>query len=197
MVHDSDIFFYWLADSGTPLDDYDSDPGYFEALDTPPQGGGVEVLMRHCNPGVSAHRLDGLLHQKISAADDAGGATASPNRLARLLADQQTRLDAAIAQFPERAAELHEAIREQNVEMAASFADLAANGGQADEPGTGSFAFVEPMMEELAEYLGISPGRVQHSFRYLQQGEGEGAMLRVGCDGARAVKFERAPAAPP
>jgi hypothetical protein len=197
MVHDSDVFCYWLADKGAPLDVYDSSPGYFVGQDTPPQGGRVEILLRYCRAGVAAHRLDALLHQKLSAADEAAGNTRPRTRLQRLMADQQARLDAAMAQHPERAAEIREAIRKQDAEIAASLATMDAKTGQADKPLMGSFLFIEPMMDELAGYLGLSPERARCSFDYLERGEGVGAMTRIDASGARPVSFPPAPASPP
>jgi hypothetical protein len=46
LVHDDDIFAYWLYENGDLVDAYDSCPGYFSGKKTPPSGGNVEAL-RH------------------------------------------------------------------------------------------------------------------------------------------------------
>jgi hypothetical protein len=51
MVHGSDIACYWLFDNGQILDEFNSDPGYFDAdADGPPSpaGGRPDVLSRYC-----------------------------------------------------------------------------------------------------------------------------------------------------
>jgi hypothetical protein len=67
MVHDSDIACYWLFDNGQLLDEYNSDPGYFESdADGPPSpsGGRADVLLRYCRPGVRQDELAAMLSQE-------------------------------------------------------------------------------------------------------------------------------------
>ncbi|HWX18482.1 MAG TPA: hypothetical protein VN578_01125 [Candidatus Binatia bacterium] len=49
LVHDDDIFAYWLYEAGDLVDAYDSCPGYFSGKKTPASGGNVEAL-RHLLP---------------------------------------------------------------------------------------------------------------------------------------------------
>lgn len=48
LVHDSDIFAYWLCESGRLTDAYDSAPTYFDphAAPSPPSGGKPEILCK-------------------------------------------------------------------------------------------------------------------------------------------------------
>src|SRR5207253_8734698 len=67
MVHDSDIACYWLFDNGQLLDEYNSDPGYFDSdADGPPSpsGGRTEVLLRYCQPGLRPAELAAILAQQ-------------------------------------------------------------------------------------------------------------------------------------
>jgi hypothetical protein len=67
MVHDSDIACYWLFDNGQLLDEYNSDPGYFDSdADGPPSpsGGRTDVLLRYCRPGVRQEDLAAMLAQE-------------------------------------------------------------------------------------------------------------------------------------
>lgn len=67
LVHDSDIACYWLFDDGQLLDEYNSDPGYFDPdTDGPPSpaGGQPEILLRYCRPGVRPEELAAILSQE-------------------------------------------------------------------------------------------------------------------------------------
>ncbi len=46
LVHDGDLFLYWLYEAGRLVDEYDSAPAYFQtdAEPTPPKGGNPEAL---------------------------------------------------------------------------------------------------------------------------------------------------------
>lgn len=44
--HDDDVLMYWLYNTGTLLDHYNLDPGYFEDNALPPQGGDADLLCR-------------------------------------------------------------------------------------------------------------------------------------------------------
>src|SRR5215510_10381380 len=57
IVHDSDIFLYWLCANGSELDRYNSAPGYFTGQETPPEGGNPDMLAACCKPGTSTDRL--------------------------------------------------------------------------------------------------------------------------------------------
>jgi hypothetical protein len=67
LVHDSDIACYWLFDNGQLLDEYNSDPGYFDQEpDGPPSpsGGRPEVLVRYCRTGVRQDELAAILSEE-------------------------------------------------------------------------------------------------------------------------------------
>jgi hypothetical protein len=83
LVHDSDIACYWLFDKGQLLDEYNSDPGYFDSdADGPPSptGGRTDVLLRYCRPGVRQDELAAIL------AEDTVRATTFADDLIRRLA---------------------------------------------------------------------------------------------------------------
>lgn len=66
LVHDSDIACYWLFDNGELLDEYNSDPGYFDGDDerAAPSGGRADVLLRYCRTGVKQKDLEKTLSEK-------------------------------------------------------------------------------------------------------------------------------------
>lgn len=63
LVHDSDILRYVLRD-GDVLDEYDSDPAYFDDEDRPPSGGNASLLKRYCVARTSEKELSRVLHKK-------------------------------------------------------------------------------------------------------------------------------------
>ncbi len=48
LVHDGDLFLYWLYEDGKWIDEFDESPDYFavEPMPSPPQGGNPEELCR-------------------------------------------------------------------------------------------------------------------------------------------------------
>jgi hypothetical protein len=73
MVHDSDIACYWLFDDGRLLDEYHSDPNYFDdEADGPPNpsGGRPDILVRYCRTGVQEEKLTEILHAEALFAED-------------------------------------------------------------------------------------------------------------------------------
>lgn len=44
MNHDDDILCYWLFDQGKVLDEYNSNPGYFDGEEGSPRGGNADLL---------------------------------------------------------------------------------------------------------------------------------------------------------
>ena len=67
LVHDSDIACFWLFDNGQLLDEYNSDPGYFDGdADGPPtpSGGRPDVLLPYCRPGVRVDEVAAILSQE-------------------------------------------------------------------------------------------------------------------------------------
>src|SRR5579883_1596598 len=57
LVHDSDIFMYVLCENGQLIDEYDSDPGYFDGRNVMPSGGKMEALQKYCVPGTTVEEL--------------------------------------------------------------------------------------------------------------------------------------------
>lgn len=71
MVHDSDIFFYWLYDNGRQLNQYNSSPDYF-GEDTSPEEGiepDCDLLKRYCRNETTVEQLESIL--KIWTAEEA------------------------------------------------------------------------------------------------------------------------------
>jgi hypothetical protein len=67
MVHDSDIACYWLFDNGQLLDEYNSDPDYFDGESDGPQspsGGRPDILVRYCREGVRQDDLAAILSEE-------------------------------------------------------------------------------------------------------------------------------------
>jgi hypothetical protein len=86
LVHDSDIACYWLFDNGQLLDEYNSDPSYFDSdTDGPPSpsGGRTEILVRYCRPGIRQAELAAILAEE--AVQEATFAEEIIDRLARVL----------------------------------------------------------------------------------------------------------------
>jgi hypothetical protein len=66
LVHDSDIFAYWLFEEGELIDKYNSMPGYFENLELPPLGGDPRKL---CAALGAENAVDGVtrVFQKVAS----------------------------------------------------------------------------------------------------------------------------------
>ena len=67
LVHDSDIACYWLYDNGRLLDEYNSNPDYFDQeTDGPPRpaGGRPDLLLPFCRPGVGREELEAILGEE-------------------------------------------------------------------------------------------------------------------------------------
>jgi hypothetical protein len=66
LVHDSDIFHYWLFEKGELKDEYDSDPEYFgQPVDEKALvrlRGNPDALVPLCRPGTTAAQIDAILH---------------------------------------------------------------------------------------------------------------------------------------
>ena len=74
MVHDSDIFCYWLYENGRLLDEYNSFPSYFgdEGIDEATVAGNVVTLAKFCRAGTAPEQLTGIIKQHTAAASAAG-----------------------------------------------------------------------------------------------------------------------------
>jgi len=63
MVHDSDIFFYWLYDNGRQLNQYNSSPDYF-GEGTMPEGDfqpDCQLLKQYCRADTTVEQLESIL----------------------------------------------------------------------------------------------------------------------------------------
>lgn len=64
LVHDSDIFCYWLYEFGQLKDEYNSAPGYWgEDVDEESLAGNRSILVKYCRPGTAIAQLDEILAQ--------------------------------------------------------------------------------------------------------------------------------------
>ncbi|PQO31176.1 hypothetical protein C5Y96_12555 [Blastopirellula marina] len=72
MVHDSDIFFYWLYDNGRQLNQYNSAPGYFgedASMDEQNFQPDCDLLKRYCRDETTIEQLESIL--KMWTAEEA------------------------------------------------------------------------------------------------------------------------------
>jgi hypothetical protein len=145
LVHDSDIACYWLFDNGQLLDEYNSDPGYFDSdTDGPPSpsGGRADILLRYCRPGVQKDELAEILAEETVRATTF--AEDVIDRLARALG-----IDGKWALADYR----HEADDHGPGGMGGpSDDDDNDDGGPSDSPVSAR------LMEQLAKRFGFDPG---------------------------------------
>jgi len=87
MVHDSDVFYYWLFDKGQLIDSYASDPGFFEGETRAPEGGRADVLRPFCVENISVESLELILHPDMLEDEDDDGFPERPY----VFAEDQTR----------------------------------------------------------------------------------------------------------
>ncbi len=69
LVHDSDIFIYWLARNGELLDHYNSAPGYFGDEIVGPEGGDAALLLEFCLPTTTEEQIKAILAEDIDDPD--------------------------------------------------------------------------------------------------------------------------------
>ena len=69
MVHDSDVFCYWLYENGRQLDEFNSYPRYWgdEQIDEAALAADADTLVKFCRPGTTAGQLRELLKQTTAA----------------------------------------------------------------------------------------------------------------------------------
>ena len=61
LVHDDDVFAYWVFESGQVVDTYNSCPDYFGEPNPPPRGGNAETLRHLLLDSTKANELQALL----------------------------------------------------------------------------------------------------------------------------------------
>jgi hypothetical protein len=187
IVHDSDIFMYWLYDNGAEQDRYDSAPGYFDGVDSKPAGADCEVLKRYCVPGTTVEQLTGLLHAKEPAPNQ--GRTAAAERSTAMKTQILDGLRRSYPMMKKQRPDLPN-LEDMLAEAVKRFASLPSMPDLAQSGK--SFVFAEHMTQALAKHLGLSEGRAIDSYRYLENGEGApGTLLLVDEDGAREIKIEK------
>jgi DNA-binding YbaB/EbfC family protein len=64
LVHDDDVFVYWLYRDGKLLDSYNSAPGYFEGRNLKPKGGKAELLCEIFDAQPQIEEIRRILHTK-------------------------------------------------------------------------------------------------------------------------------------
>jgi hypothetical protein len=70
MVHDDDVLYYRLYSSGNELDRYDSSPGYFTGLSTPPSGGDAKAICEAFHAPQARAQVQQLLHAGMNNAGE-------------------------------------------------------------------------------------------------------------------------------
>jgi hypothetical protein len=164
LVHDSDVFLYWLFDDGQELDHYDSAPGYFEGSQLEPAGGDVHVLLRYCVQGTSAEQLKQILYEK----------KVKPKQLPGNMAESlQSAKEQAIRDLQDaypRMAVQHPA----QPDLDRMLKDLEKH---FDQMSAGLFAgtFAQYLTEELAKCFGIAEGAATQSYSSLLHAEARSA----------------------
>lgn len=73
MVHDSDIARYWLSDQGQLLDEFSSDPDYFDQVSAAERRrlqGRSDVFLRYCQQQVTRDEVEAVLRTDVTFAED-------------------------------------------------------------------------------------------------------------------------------
>jgi hypothetical protein len=186
IVHDSDIFLYWLCDGGKELDRYNSAPGYFTDKETPPEGGNPETLAVYCRPGTSTDRLLRLLHPERHA----------PEPPIQRMSDRDAIKDAVRKKlrqsYPTLAAKMPNppSLEEFLAEAERRWAERPSPDESAPSAAKG-FLFADDRLVELAKILDIPNGPAVDSYRYLANGEGwPGSLTLVQADGENSIRLE-------
>lgn len=70
LVHDGDVFLYYLAENGRRMDEFNSDPEYFGPADPGEKAqfhGDPRVFLNYCIAGVTLRKVEGILHPDFLA----------------------------------------------------------------------------------------------------------------------------------
>jgi hypothetical protein len=174
MVHDSDIFLYWLFDHGELIDSYNSNPGYFDGAAHAPEGGRPELIAPLCVDGVTPETLALILRPP-------GLETLSSSPPGRADLEEKIRQTMARTDLTEAdLAVLTSLIGEWKLSAKTDSPSLGAENNGDDEP---FYTFAEDQLAEFAAWLGISSAAASASFRYVQQGDNDGlSLLLVNAD---------------
>lgn len=81
--HDDDIFMYWLFSPAGKLDEYNSNPGYFEGPVLPPSGGNASLIVRSMAPTADVDHVQAILQNReyvfaLERHNDLGAALGMP-----------------------------------------------------------------------------------------------------------------------
>jgi len=180
IVHDSDIFLYWLYDKGNELDRYNSAPGFFTGEEVPPEGGNPDKLAAFCPPGTPIERLMQVLHPEKKTVDVE---TAVKEAVRKKLRQSYPAIAAKMPNPPS----LEEFLANAEKRMAAR----KPSSGVSPRFATDGFLLAEDRAVGLAKLLGIPDGPAIDSYRYLVEGEGSpGSLTLVHAGGERSVSVE-------
>jgi hypothetical protein len=187
LVHDSDVFLYWLFDDGKELDRYDSAPGHVDGRKGEPAGGNAGIMQRYCQAVTSTVQLRRLLHPKSAAAiRPVANTPAYPPEMKDKLLRKLRMIYPALAARQPNLPSLEQALAQAEKHLAAR-----SSRGVGAPLVSGSELSAEDIARNLASHLGIREGRAVDSYRYLQKGEGtRGSLLLVDANGVSAVQID-------
>lgn len=164
LVHDSDVFLYWLFDNGQELDHYDSAPGYFEGKQSEPEGGNVHVLLPYCVKDTSAEQLKQILYEKKVKPKELPGDVAESLQSAKeqAIRDLRNAYPGMAARHPEQP------------DLGRMVKDLERH---FDQMSAGFFGgtLAQYLAEELAKCLGLAEGAATQSYNSLLHAEARSA----------------------
>jgi hypothetical protein len=185
LVHDSDIFLYWLYNGGKELDRYNSAPGYFTGDETPPEGGNPETLGGCCAPGLSTDLLLRLLHPERMEQPPSNKTDLQGKMRDAVLRKLRQSYPALAAKMPNPPS------LEQLIAQAEKRLPTVQVPGQSASSAAEEFVFAEDRLAELARLLGIPDGPAVDSYRYLAKGEGSsGSLILVDSEGEQPICLE-------
>jgi hypothetical protein len=186
LVHDSDVFLYWLYNNGKELDRYNSAPGFFSGKKTPPEGGNTQMLTVCCPRGLSTDRLLRLLHPERI---DHGQPSSKNSDLDAKIKD--TLRKKLRQSYPAIAAKMPNppSLEEFLAQAEKGLVDMQVPDEAA--PLVTEDVFAEDRLVELAKLLGIPDGPAADSYRYLVKGEGSpGLLTLLDAEGERSIRLE-------
>lgn len=173
LVHDSDIFAYWLYDQGKKSDVYDSAPGFFEGKALKPKGGKPAMLLRYCMPGTSEEQLKKLLHDKqvsgvkSSAAFGPEEWEKSMDSALQNIRDMYPKAVALNPNFPP----LEEILARTRKYLESMQLQISGEGG--------GVTLADDLAEALGRFLGLPDGRAGGSYKYFKRGEVQEPLVHV------------------
>lgn len=186
IVHDSDIFLYWLCDDGKELDRYNSAPGYFAGQTTPPEGGNPDMLKVYCQPGTTTDHLLRLLHPERNAPQPPAERKIDRDAIKEAVRKKLRQSYPTLAAKMPNPPSLEEflAAAERRLAERPSPDESASSAAQ-------EFLFAEDRLVELAKILDIPSGPAIDSYRYLADGEGSpGLLTLVQAEGETSIHLK-------